>query len=110
MDLYTRRQLLLLIVGLGGAGLGLGVGQWRRADPDIVDALEQLDRAAAPPPRAAAPRPGARARSELRVAAPCESRRARRGATPDEALPAPPHAEAGAGTVPVEAVSFAEAW
>jgi hypothetical protein len=110
MDLYSRRQLLLLVVGLGGAGVGLGVGQWRRANPEVVDVLEQLDRAAAPPPRAAASRPGARPRSEPRVAAPCEPRRARPGATSDEAPPAPPHAEAVAGTGPVEAVSFAEAW
>jgi hypothetical protein len=110
MDFYTRRQLLLLVVGLGGAGVGLGVGQWRRAHPDVVDALEHLDRTAAPAPRASALRPGARPRSETRGAAPCEPRRTRRGPTPDEAPAITPHADAVAGTLPVEPVSLAEAW
>jgi hypothetical protein len=108
MDLYTRRQLLLLVVGLGGAGVGLGVGQWRRANPDLVNAFEDLDRAAAPPLRASAPRPAARPRSEARIAAPCEPRRARRAVTPDEAPPPPD--EAVGGMLPVEAVGATEAW
>jgi hypothetical protein len=110
MDLYTRRQLLLLVVGLGGAGVGMGVGQWRRANPDVIDALEHLDRAAAPAPRVSAPRPSARPRSEARGGAPCEPRRARRAPLPDETLPAPLSAEPVAGTLPVEAISLTEAW
>lgn len=48
MTLYTRHQLLLLLILLAAAGLGLAVGYWRRADPDVVDYVEQLDRAPAP--------------------------------------------------------------
>ncbi len=65
MILYTRHQLLVLLVLLGAAGLGLAIGQWRRAHPDLVERLEQFDRqpppspAPAPPadPRGAARRP-----------------------------------------------------
>jgi hypothetical protein len=49
MTLYTRHQLLVLLVLLGAGGLGLAVGQWRRAHPDLVDRLEMLDRTPAPP-------------------------------------------------------------
>jgi len=48
MTLYTRRQILVLLLLLVVAGLGLAVGQWRRARPDLAERLEQLDRAAAP--------------------------------------------------------------
>jgi len=54
MSLYTRRQLVVLLIVLTLAGLGLAIGHWRRARPDAVDYLEGLDRAPASsltPPR-----------------------------------------------------------
>ena len=48
MTPYSRRQLLVLLILLGVAGLGLAVGHWRRANPDLADQLEHLDRAGAP--------------------------------------------------------------
>jgi competence protein ComEA len=48
MTLYTRRQIVVLLILLAVAGLGLAIGHWRRARPDLTDHLEQLDRAAAP--------------------------------------------------------------
>ena len=48
MTLYTRRQILVLLLMLAVTGLGLAVGEWRRARPDLAERLEQLDRAAAP--------------------------------------------------------------
>lgn len=45
MSLYTRHQILVLLVILGVAGSGLAVGHWRRLHPDLVDRVEQLDRA-----------------------------------------------------------------
>jgi competence ComEA-like helix-hairpin-helix protein len=56
MTPYTRHQLLILLVLLLVAGLGLAVGHWRRAHPDLVERLEQLDRRAAPPAPPPAPR------------------------------------------------------
>ena len=44
MSLYTRHQILVLLVILGVAGTGLAVGHWRRLHPDLVDRIEQLDR------------------------------------------------------------------
>jgi len=58
MTLYTRRQILVLLVLLAIAGFGLAVGHWRRARPDTVDYLEQLDRAPAPSSNLTAPRRG----------------------------------------------------
>jgi competence ComEA-like helix-hairpin-helix protein len=49
MTLYTRPQLTVLLLGVLVAGIGLGVGHWRRAHPALVERLERLDRAAAPP-------------------------------------------------------------
>ena len=49
MTLYTRRQLVLLLILLGAAGLGLAVGHWRRAYPDLVERVEQFDRRPTPP-------------------------------------------------------------
>jgi competence ComEA-like helix-hairpin-helix protein len=46
MELYTRRQLVLLLGLLGAALAGLGVAQWRARHPELVDRLEQWDRAA----------------------------------------------------------------
>ena len=47
--LYTRPQLIVLIVVVLIAGIGLGVGQWRRAYPEIAARLERLDRTVEPP-------------------------------------------------------------
>ena len=44
MGLYTRQQLILLLLLLGAAGAGLGVVHWRAANPGIVERLEQIDR------------------------------------------------------------------
>lgn len=50
MDLYTRRQLALLLIVVLIAGAGLGIDRWRRTHPDLADRLEALDRAPAPAP------------------------------------------------------------
>jgi competence ComEA-like helix-hairpin-helix protein len=44
VGLYTRQQLILLLLLVGAAGLGLGVVHWRAANPEIVERLEQLER------------------------------------------------------------------
>ena len=63
MTLYSRRQLLLILLLTGAAGAGLAVDHWRRARPDLSERLEALDRAerrdVAPPSRAPARRPRA---------------------------------------------------
>ena len=63
MTLYSRRQLLLILLLTGAAGAGLVVDHWRRARPDLSERLEALDRAerrdVAPPSRAPARRPRA---------------------------------------------------
>jgi competence protein ComEA len=61
MTLYTRHQLLLILLLAGAAGAGLAVDRWRRARPEIAERIEALDRAerrepAPPPPRAPSPR------------------------------------------------------
>ena len=66
MTLYTRRQILVLLILLAVAGLGLAVGHWRRARPDVADYLEQLDRAPAPGPSAVAPQPDGQSPSPAR--------------------------------------------
>jgi competence protein ComEA len=48
MTLYTRRQIVVLLILLAIAGLGLAMGHWRRARPDVADYLEQFDRIPAP--------------------------------------------------------------
>src|SRR5262249_56591898 len=45
--LYTRPQLVLLLAVLAAAGAGLAVGHWRAHHPELVERLEQLDRAPA---------------------------------------------------------------
>jgi DNA uptake protein ComE-like DNA-binding protein len=50
MTLYTRHQLLLILLLTVAAGAGLAVDHWRRTRPALVERLEALDRA----PRAAA--------------------------------------------------------
>ena len=46
MTLYTRPQLVVLLIVVLVAGTGLAVGHWRRTHPDMVARLEMLDRAA----------------------------------------------------------------
>lgn len=62
MDLYTRRQLTLLLIIVLVAGAGIGIDRWRRAHPEIVERLETFDRVPAPPPR---PEPARPARSSV---------------------------------------------
>lgn len=64
MELYTRRQLVLLLGLLGAALAGLGVAHWRARHPDLADRLEQWDRTAARADRPAAERPMANADDE----------------------------------------------
>jgi len=81
MVLYTRRQIIVLLILLAIAGFGLAIGHWRRANPDIADSLEQLDRGPAPTPSPVLPRP------ENVPSAPgsdSEPRRSRRGRPPAE--------------------------
>ena len=52
MDLYTRRQLALLLAVVVVAGAGLGVDRWRRTHPELAERLEALDRAPVPVPSA----------------------------------------------------------
>ncbi len=82
MILYTRRQIVVLLILLTIAGLGLAIGHWRRARPDVTDYLEQLDRAPAPASSLAAPRS-----EEGASSAPSPEpvpRRPRRGTAPSE--------------------------
>ena len=57
MTLYTRHQLLLVLLLVGAAGGGLAVDHWRRARPDLAERLETLDRAERPPALVVARRP-----------------------------------------------------
>jgi len=84
VTLYTRRQLLVLLLLLVAAGLGLAIGHWRRANPDLVEQVEQLDRAPAPRATVSAPQPGDRPRA-ARSSPEVEPRRARRSRAPREA-------------------------
>jgi hypothetical protein len=98
VTLYTRRQLLVLLLLLAAAGLGVAVGHWRRANPDIVEYLEQVDRAPAPPASVSAPQPGGRPRA-TRSRSDAEPRRVRRSSAPREA-PATPAAAMQAAPPP----------
>jgi len=98
VTLYTRRQLLVLLLLLAAAGLGLAVGHWRRANPDIVEYLEQVDRAPAPPASVSAPQPGGRPQA-ARSRSDAEPRRVRRSRAPREA-PATPAAAMQAAPPP----------
>ena len=93
MTLYTRRQLLVLLLLLAAASLGLAVGHWRRANPDVVEYLEHVDRAPAPPAGGSAPQPGSRLRP-ARSSSQAEPRRTRRSRTPREAPATPAEAPA----------------
>jgi competence ComEA-like helix-hairpin-helix protein len=76
MTFYTRPQLTILLLVVLVAGIGLGIGHWRRTHPLLVERLERLDRAAAPPSPTV---------DELPLAQP-----ARRTAPPKSAPPSPP--------------------
>ena len=82
MILYTRRQIVVLLILLTIAGLGLAIGHWRRARPDVTDYLEQLDRTLTPASSLAAPRSedGAPSAPSPEPA----PRRSRRGTAPSE--------------------------
>ena len=54
MTLYTRKQILLVLLLVGAAGAGLAVDHWRRARPELVERLETIDRAAPAPASARA--------------------------------------------------------
>jgi competence protein ComEA len=81
VDLYTRRQLTLLLVVVLVAGAGLGIDRWRRTHPELAERLETLDRAPAPAPPPTPSRPVRPARPfaqamPARVAAPLDLNRA----------------------------------
>jgi DNA uptake protein ComE-like DNA-binding protein len=61
MALYSRHQLLLILLLAGAAGAGLAIDHWRRARPELTERLETLDRLErrepAPTPRVVARRP-----------------------------------------------------
>lgn len=81
MELYTRRQLTLLLVLVLVAGAGIAIDRWRRAHPEIAERLESLDRAPGP----SVPWP-ASARSTAAPPAPARPERpARTPATPSSA-------------------------
>jgi hypothetical protein len=79
MSLYTRHQILVLLLVLGVAGAGLAIGHWRRLHPDLVDRLEHLDRSPDRDGDAAAPGSGSTAAS-----------RAPRRTSPGVGAPPPP--------------------
>jgi competence protein ComEA len=60
VDLYTRRQLALLLIIVLVAGAGIAIDRWRRANPEQAERLEALDRVpaarAAPAPSPTTPR------------------------------------------------------
>ena len=65
MGSYSRHQLLLLLGLVVAAGAGLAIGEWRRANPELTQTIESIDRGAeddratapsAPPPHPAPPR------------------------------------------------------
>ena len=57
MDLYTRRQLTVLLAVVLIAGAGIGIDRWRRTHPELTERLEALDRTPAPPPPPRSVRP-----------------------------------------------------
>lgn len=59
MTLYSRHQLLMILLLVVAAGAGLAIDHWRRARPALVERLERLDRTApASTANAAPPRVG----------------------------------------------------
>jgi competence ComEA-like helix-hairpin-helix protein len=91
MGLYTRRQLVLLLVLLGAAGLGLGVVHWRASHPSLVERLEQLDRGpTAPEETTAEARPASRAARPQTVERAPRTPRAPKRRAPAADEPVPP--------------------
>ena len=98
MTLYTRRQLAVLLLLLAATGGGLASGHWRRQNPDLVERVEQLDRAPAPAASVAVPQPVGGPRA-ARSSAEAEPRRTRRSRTLRE-VPVAPIATAEASQTP----------
>jgi DNA uptake protein ComE-like DNA-binding protein len=72
MTLYTRHQLLLVLVLTAAASAGLAIEHWRRARPELAERLEAFDRTERPeatPPSSRAPGRSSRA---MPVAAPLD--------------------------------------
>ena len=80
MTLYTRHQLLLVLLIAGAAGAGLAIDHWRRASPDVVERLERVDRVERAAPDTAAREPRRAARAPREPAA--DARRVSRDAPP----------------------------
>ena len=57
MDLYTRRQLTLLLVVVLVAGAGIGIDRWRHTHPEQAERLEAFDRSPAAAPATPPARP-----------------------------------------------------
>jgi len=81
MTLYTRQQLVLLLLLLAAVGAGLGVSHWRAAHPQLVERLEQIDREIAA---------AEEAKAEDRDLARVPETRAPRRRQRDESEPRPP--------------------
>jgi competence ComEA-like helix-hairpin-helix protein len=73
VDLYTRRQLTLLLIVVLVVGAGVGIDRWRRTHPELAERLEALDRAPAPAPPPTPSRPARPARPFAHAAAPARS-------------------------------------
>jgi DNA uptake protein ComE-like DNA-binding protein len=76
MTLYTRHQLLLILLLTGAAGAGVAVDHWRRARPELAERLEALDRAQRPDTAPSAPRAPTRRPRSAPSAAPVDVNRA----------------------------------
>ena len=85
MTLYTRHQLLLVLLIVGAAGAGLAIDHWRRASPELVERLERVDRAERPAPETAAGDVRRPAREPRRAARERAAREPRRDAVTPEA-------------------------
>jgi len=80
MALYSRRQLLLILLLAGAAGAGLAIDHWRRAQPELAERLETLDRSTPRP--ALIPRPRGPGATDTDRAARAGPRRPRRAPPP----------------------------
>ena len=78
MSLYSRHQLLLILLLVGAAGAGLAIDHWRRAHPDVVERVERLDRVE----RAAAPVTASREARRAARDVPARGRTPRRAVAP----------------------------